>query len=276
MRLASHRSAKALRHPKTIPKNLVERWFAFGPSLPASMEPEPLVRIAADVVFDHAGEERGVGDDIGFVACSTVVWSAVVRSGVAPAPHELKRGIEAQGIFAELVIPGGKSRHDGGVGAEGNAGQSAGGVGRDAEEIYEHALRWSHVGVHENAYDLAHAHRGEQAADEVVFADGAIAMHGAVAPDERVDVRIVERAHDDPHRMALQRMGKGGEFPSPEMAGEKENSLAAGEGLLVIFESTIDDDLGDILTRVAGKETDLGKLAAEGDIFSAKDAASIV
>ena len=70
-------------------------------------------------------------------------------------------------------------------------------------------------------------------------------------------------------------MGEGGEFPASEMAGKEEDSFAAGEGVLVIFESAVDDDIGDILARIAGKEADLGELAAEGNVFSAQNAAAI-
>src|ERR1700704_3503457 len=70
-----------------------------------------------------------------------------------------------------------------------------------------------HVGVHEDADGFAGAHGGEQAADEIVFVDGAVPMHGAVALDEGVDVGIVEGAHDDRQRIAMQRMSEGGELP---------------------------------------------------------------
>ena len=146
------------------------------------MQPEPLVRVTSDVVFDHAREHGGVGDDVSLVVAGA---------------EEFERGIEAQDIFSELAIPGRESRHDRRIRAQGDAREAAGRVRGDAEEIYEYALRRRHVGVHEDADNFAGAHGGEQAADEVVFADGFVAMHGAVALDERVDIGIVQRAHDD-------------------------------------------------------------------------------
>ena len=148
---------------------LVQRRFPWWAGLPAAMDPEPLVGILADEVFDDFGEFCGVGYDVGFVVAGA---------------NQLYGGIEAQDVFLQLRIPYREAGDDGGVGAQGYAGETAGGAGGDAEEIHEHALRRGHVGIHEDAYGFAVAHGGEQAADEIVFVDGAVAVHGAIALDE--------------------------------------------------------------------------------------------
>jgi hypothetical protein len=112
------------------------------------------------------GEFCGVGDDVGFVVAGA---------------NQFDCGIEAQDVFAQFRIPDREAGNYGGVGAQGYAGEAAGGAGGDAEEIHEHSLRRGHVGIHENADGFSGAHGGEQAADEIVFVDGAVAVHGAVA-----------------------------------------------------------------------------------------------
>jgi hypothetical protein len=70
--------------------------------------------------------------------------------------------------------------------------------------------------------------------------------------------------------MALQGMGEGGKFPSADVSGKKENTFAASVGAIEIFEAFVDHDARDIFFGVAGKETEFGELASEGDEFSAK------
>jgi len=96
-----------------------------------------------------------------------------------------------------LRIPYGEAGHDGGVGAQGYAGQAAGRAGGNAEEIHEDALRRCHIRIHENANGFAGSHCSKQPADEIVFIDRAIAVHRAVALEKPVNVGIVERPHDD-------------------------------------------------------------------------------
>src|ERR1035437_6507025 len=46
---------------------LIQPWLAWRAGLPAAMDPEPLVGIAADEVFDDFGEFGGVGYYVGLV-----------------------------------------------------------------------------------------------------------------------------------------------------------------------------------------------------------------
>jgi len=178
-------------------------------------------------------------------------------------------------VLAQGFIPYGEAGNNGGVGTEGDTGEAAGGAGGDSEEVNEDPLRRSHVGVHEDANGLAGFHGGEKSANEIVFIDGAVAMHGAVTLDQRIDVGIVERAHDDRKGMALEGVGEGGEFPSADVSGEKEDAFSASVSTLEIFEAFVDDGAGDIFFGVAGEETDFGELAPEGDEFSANDASAV-
>src|SRR5438309_2009850 len=143
----------------------VQRRLAGWPCLPAAMHPEPLIRITPDDVLNNTGELCRVGYDVCFVI-----------SGA----NQLDCWIETQYVFTKLRIPHRKCRHHGGVGAQGNTGEPAGCICRNAEEIHEHSLRRGHVRVHEDAYGFSGVHGREQAADEITFIHGAIAVHGAI------------------------------------------------------------------------------------------------
>src|ERR1051326_8335179 len=108
----------------------VQPRLAFRAGFPAAVDPEPLVRILAGVVFDDVVEERGIGKGVGFD----------VAGG-----DELERGIEADAVFAELAVPDGEGRQDGGAGMQRDAGDAGGRTGRDAEEGDEGALGRRHV-----------------------------------------------------------------------------------------------------------------------------------
>ena len=99
-------------------------------------------------------------------------------------------------------------------------------------------------------------------------------MHGAIALDQVIDLGIVQRAHDDRERMALEGMGECGEFPCAQMCGEKENSLALRECSLEVLETFIDDNPADVVTRVSREEADFGELASERNIGAAKNASA--
>ena len=60
------------------------------------------------------------------------------------------------------------------------------------------------------------------------------------------------------------------------MSGEKQNALAASVGALEIFKAVIDNDAGDILAGVAGKEANLRQLASQGNELAANQAAAFM
>ena len=68
---------------------------------------------------------------------------------------------------------------------------------------------------------------------------------------------------------------EGRKLPASEVAGEQEHAFAAGAGMLVVFESVVDDDLVDVVERVLGKVTDLGELTAERGELSAENAGAL-
>src|SRR5208282_5864347 len=72
-------TAEAGAHPKTVYRlrpwikdRSIEWRLAGGAGFPAAVDPEPLVGIAADEVFDDLGEFCGVGDDVGLVGVGIV------------------------------------------------------------------------------------------------------------------------------------------------------------------------------------------------------------
>jgi|KBSMisStaDraftv2_1062788.scaffolds.fasta_scaffold03230_9 hypothetical protein len=219
------------------------------------MHPEPLVGIAADVVLNDFREQLRVGDDVGF---------AVGGAG------QLHGGIEAQAIFFQARVPDGEARDDGGVGLEGHARDAAGGAGLDAEEVYEHALAGDHVGVHEDADGFAFAHGGDEAAGEI-FVHRPVAVQGAVLAGEAVEIGIIERAHDHAQRISVERVRESGKLPRAEMRRQKQHALAAGQRAIEVLESFIDNNLADVLARVAAEEADFCGLAAKGGEDSMKD-----
>src|SRR5579859_5570658 len=125
----------------------VQSRLAFGAGFPAAVDPEPLVGILAGVFFDDLVEERGIGQGVGFCVAGR---------------DKLQRGIEADAVLAEFAVPDGEGRQDGGAGMQRYARNAGGGAGWDAEERDEGALGRRHVGVHEDAGDLAATHGGEQ------------------------------------------------------------------------------------------------------------------
>src|SRR5579883_2101178 len=202
----------------------VERRLARRTGLPAAMHPEPLVRIAAHKVLDHLREALGVGQDV------------------------------------LLVVSGADQGHRG-IGAQGDAGQAAGRAGGHSEEIDEDALGRGHVGVHEDSDGGALLDGAEQFPGGIVLEDGRIAVQGAVAADQGVEVGIIERPHDEVERVAVEGMGEGRELPAPQVSGEEEHALAALGGAVKVLKAVIDHDFTHVLCGVAGKPADFGKLA---------------
>src|SRR6202030_1718395 len=76
----------------------IYRRFSRRASLPALVNPEPLVRMLAHVGFNHSHEARGILTHVGiFIA----------------GAHKLERACKLQAIFLLAGIPHQKSRHDG-------------------------------------------------------------------------------------------------------------------------------------------------------------------
>ena len=122
---------------------------------------------------------------------------------------------------------------------------------------------------------MAGAHGLQKAAYEIVFVDCAVAVHGSVALDQGVNIRIVERAHDNRERMPLERVGEGGEFPGAEVTRQKQNSFAPGIGAFEVLESVVNYDLADVFTGVLRKQTNFRRLPSEGGKNTAQDSGTL-
>ena len=208
----------------------------------------------ADEVFYDFRESCGVG------------WT--MSASLSLVRISSTAGSKRRMYLAQFRIPHGEA---GGLRRRRCAGRCGRGRWRcrpSAEEIDEHTLRRGHVGVHENAHGFAGAHGGEEAAHEIVFVDGAVAVHGAVALDEGVDVGIIEGAHDDRQRMPLQRVREGGEFPGSEVGGEKENAFAASVGALEVLKAIIDNDARGIFDGCSGGRGRLRRVGVRAEINS--------
>ena len=152
-----------------------------------------------------------------------------------------------------------------------HARQSAGRAGRNAEEIDEHALRRRHVGVHQDADGLVLAHGRKQPAGEFLFADHGVAVQRAIARDQRIEIRIVQRPHHDLHGMTLQRMEERANLPSAEMTGEQQHAFAALLRRFEIFEALIHRNLRSIRGGVLGKETGFAQQPAQRNVNPAQN-----
>jgi hypothetical protein len=70
-------------------------------------------------------------------------------------------------------------------------------------------------------------------------------------------------------------MGERREFPASQVPSQEKHAFTPGKRALVILEAVIDDNIGDILTRVTGKEAELSELASQRNVFTAKNPAPV-
>jgi len=96
-------------------------------------------------------------------------------------------------------------------------------------------------------------------------------MHGAVTAHEAIQVNIVQRAHDDMQRMAIQRVGESRKLPPSQVCRQKQHSLAAGQGALEILEPVVDHDSSNVLQRVLREKTNFRQLPAQRSEHTAQN-----
>src|SRR5947208_480893 len=65
------------------------------------------------------------------------------------------------------------------------------------------------------------------------------------------------------------------ELPRTQVSGEKQNSFAAGQRALEVFESFVHDRFADVLARVFGEQADFGNLAAKRCEYPAQNFLSL-
>ena len=211
-------------------EELVDGGMAGGAGLPAFVDPEPLVGMAASEVFNDASEALGVGADVGVEVAGA---------------EEFEGRLEAEAVFPEVAIPVAVAGDDGGVGLQGEAGKAGGGAGGNAEEIHKDAFAGQGVEVEEDANGATRAQDAKDGADGVGFVYGDVAGKTAIAIDEGVDARIVERTNKEVQREAVESLGGRAKFPGAHVSGEIENALAAMVGGGEVFETVGNDDAVD-------------------------------
>jgi alkylated DNA nucleotide flippase Atl1 len=219
------------------------------------MYPQPLMGIAAHKILNNVRKQLRVDN---YVGC------AILRA------NQLHRRIETQTIFSELWVPNGESWHHIRIRLQCHSGQPTRSARRDAEKIHKHPLAGNHIGVHENAHRLPLAHGCDQAAGKILIY-GSVAVHAAVATRQRIEVRIVQRAHDDTQRMAIQRVRKRGKLPSTQMSSQKQHAFAAREGPFEILKAFVNHHFADVFGGVFRKKTDLSRLPSQGGENSAQN-----
>src|SRR4029078_9836430 len=95
------------------------------------------------------------------------------------------------------------------------------------EERNEDALWRRHVLVHQQPNSVAHLHGCQQTAGEITLGERLVAVQRAITLDQAVDIRIIERAHNDAQRVSMDRMDEGPHLPRAQMCGEKHYALTA-------------------------------------------------
>src|SRR5437870_3521395 len=88
------------------------------------MHPQPLIRVAADVVLNNLRKQRGVSDHVGFAVGGA---------------DQFDGGIEPQAILLQTRVPDGEAGDDGGVSLQSYARDAARSACLDAEEVHEDA-----------------------------------------------------------------------------------------------------------------------------------------
>ena len=82
-----------------------------------------------------------------------------------------------------------------------------------SEYVNEDAFTGEHVLVGENPDCLVVVQRAKNGTGGLVLSDHAIAGERATVLDERIDVRIIERSHDDVHGLSEQCVRVGAQLP---------------------------------------------------------------
>ena len=190
----------------------VEVWLAGRPSLPALVNPEPLVWERPHVAFDGGGEARGVDLDV---------------ANVVARADEFDDGAAAEDELPAPLVPGRADGDHGGVGAQGEGGDAGGRAGEAAEEGDEDALALLRVEVGEDAERAALFEQAQGRARGHFFINRPVAEARPQALDKRVDERVVNRAHEEADRLVEGGVCEAEEFPSAEVRGEEDDAAAA-------------------------------------------------
>src|SRR5262249_42207578 len=107
------------------------------------MYPQPLIGIAADILFNNLCKESRISNHVTIVISSS---------------NQIYRGLKAQAIFAQRGVPDCESRNNSSISAQGDPCHSTGRTSWDAKKIHKHTLWRSHVCVHENPHSFSVLH----------------------------------------------------------------------------------------------------------------------
>src|ERR1700719_3864183 len=175
-------------------------------SLPALVNPEPLVRMLAHVGFNHSHEARGI--------------LTHVRIFIAGA-HKLERACELQVIFLLIGVPRQKPRNDRSIRAQRDSCDARCGGSWFAKKIHEDTFVEQCVRVGQNADRAAFAKHFQNSARGTVFFDRTIPGKTAIAIDERVYAGIGNGTHQEMKRVTVESMREWRKFPGAHVAGEE-------------------------------------------------------
>src|SRR5579883_506776 len=223
---------------------VVQRRGAWRAGVPARVDPDPLVGVAADYLFDDFCKAPGVRQDV-----------LLVVSGA----NKLDGGLELETIFPERGVPNGVAGDDGRVRVQSNASDTGGGTRRLAKKIHESALAGHGVLVGENADGAGFLKDSQHRAGGLVLEDGAVAGGATIAVHKRIEPKSVDGASHVGGRRGVEGVGVGRKLPRSNVPGEIENPPAAPLRFKEMVMAAEDNVVFDVPGRVLWHAGEFGR-----------------
>src|SRR6266481_4152468 len=183
-------------------RKIVNRWLALRPGVPPPMDPNPLLWILADNLFNHIRIFLRILQDIAL---------RIARS------NQLDQRLEAQTVFSARFIPHSVSRHDSGVRMQRHTRDSGGGAGFLPEKINEHGFSGHGVLVRENADRSRFFQNLQHHAGRFVLENWPISRQTPITVYERIDFRVVDSPGHIVERKSVDGVRKRGQLPRTDM-----------------------------------------------------------
>src|SRR5688572_19018466 len=210
----------------------IQRGFPFRPRLPPPMNPQPLIRIAADDVLGNPVKGPRVLHNV---------------AGGIPCCNQLDGGVEMKAVLPCVAIPDEESGNHGRARSQrkGCNGRSRG--RRYPEEVHEHSLVTSRVLVHKNADSLVIPQRPQNVPGRISLVDRRVARKASIGFDKPFHFVVVYLSHDKLHRISVKRVSKTAQFPGSEVRSEENDTLSPCNGVLVMLESVVIHQFCDVV-----------------------------
>ena len=186
------------------------------------MDPEPLVRVLANGVFDGFLDRGGVGLD---VACHGDFGVEVQDMALLLSDQKANPGMTAAPLRAAIlakVVP----LH----------------AGLPKKSTKAPCFR-NHVLVDQYSDRFVSPQSLQNRTGEIALADEVVAGHAAAALHEGVETGIVERADHYSHRRGQDGVSVGAELPVSQVSGGEKDAFAASHGDFEVLVAVVADPL---------------------------------